>query len=246
MRTSKLVLFAVLLALVPLAMADPFSPFNTRPVPVWAPPPGEESLQDILNAQCPGCFHVYWDQNSTGYWRLETNPPTGIFPIVIVEWAGWASRNIVGLFSGVPLVHRDVFLGPAEGGTAAGILWNGPDSGVIAQVGGPAGAVATGPFTGISYLGFGFYLRPQGGETYYYTVDDLNPDKSPQVLAFRKEGSNTWFLAFEDILVKNGSDKDYNDFVMKVESLVPVPEPAAILLVGSVLLLVGRRLRARA
>ncbi|MGC8793320.1 MAG: DUF4114 domain-containing protein, partial [Bryobacteraceae bacterium] len=74
----------------------------------------------------------------------------------------------------------------------------------------------------------------------------LNPNRAPQVLAFRKTGSNTWFLAFEDQLVGGGSDQDYNDFVMKVESIVPVPEPAAILLVGSVLLLVGRRLRARA
>ncbi len=246
MRTLKFVLFAVLLAVVPLALADPFNPFNTRPVPVGSAPSGEQNLQDILNAQCPGCFNVNTDQSSVGYWRLETAPPTGIFPIVIVEWAGWSPSNVVGIFSGDP-VTRDVFLGPAAGGASAGILWTGLDTGVITPGLGYEEVVLGGPFSGISYLGFGFYLRPQGGSTYYYTVDDLNPNKSPQVLTFRKTGSNTWFLAFEDRLVNGGnSDRDYNDFVMKVESIVPVPEPAAILLVGSVLLLVGRRLRARA
>ncbi len=246
MRTLKFILCAVLLAVVPLALADPFNPFNTRPVLVGSAPPGEQDLQVILNAQCPGCFNVNTDQSSVGYWRLETLPPTGILPFVIVEWAGWAPTNIVGIFSGDPVTH-DVFLGPAAAGAIAAIVWEGLDYGSITQVLGAPGAVNAGPFSGISYLGFGFYLRPQGGSTYYYTVDDLNPNKSPQVLTFRKQGSNTWFLAFEDQLVTGGdSDKDYNDFVMKVESIVPVPEPAAILLVGSVLLLVGRRLRARA
>lgn len=251
MSTSKFVLFAVLVALVPLAMAESFSPYNARPVDVGSPfGPHEDSLQKILDAQCPGCFNVNTDQNSTGYWRLETDPPTEISPIVIVEWAGWAPGNIVGLFSaGSSLVRHDVFLGPASGGASAKITWNDHNSGSIEQLSGAPGAVAEGSFTGISYLGFGFYLRPQGGSTYYYTVDDLNPDKSPQVLAFRdpRPGlTSTWYLGFEDLFAKGWSDKDYQDFVMKVEGIIPVPEPAAILLVGSVLLLVGRRLRARA
>lgn len=242
MKTLKFVLFATLLALAPLAVADPFNPFNTRPVPVLSGPASETPLQNILNSECPGCFHVINDQESAGYWRLVS--PGAIAPLIVVEWAGWAGSNIVGMFSG-NVVH-DIFLGSASGGTAALVQWTSATSGTI--LGGPG--VNSGPFSGISYLGFGFYLRPQGQTTYFYTADDLNPNDSPQAVAYRHPVSNTWWIAFEDQLVRNGNlpqwEPDYNDLVLRVESIYPVPEPAAILLVGSVLLLVGRRLRARA
>ncbi|MGB9606727.1 MAG: hypothetical protein ACPL88_12700, partial [Bryobacteraceae bacterium] len=147
MKTLKYVLFVVLLVTVPMALGGPFNPFNTRPVTVNPAPGNEDDLQKILNDQCPGCFNVNTDQNSAGYWRLETAPPTGIFPIVIVEWAGWAPGNIVGLFSGDP-THVDVFLGAAGPGTSATILWTGPKSGLISQGSGPSGAVNEGPFSG--------------------------------------------------------------------------------------------------
>ena len=237
MKTLKYLLFVMLLATVPLALADPFNPFNTRPVPVNPGP--ETPLQTILNTECPDCFNVNTDQQSAGYWRLVT--PGAIAPLIVVEFSAWAGSNIVGMFSGT--TTHDIFLGPAGPGTAALVQWTSPSSGII--FGGPG--VNTGSFSGISYLGFGFYLRPQGGDTYYYTVDDLNPSGSPQAVAYRHMLSNTWWIAFEDLLVNGGnSDGDYNDFVLRVESIYPVPEPAAILLVGSVLLLVGRRLRARA
>jgi len=241
MKTLKYLLFVMLLATVPLALADPFNPFNVRPVPIGSAPPGEQDLQQILNAQCPGCFNVNTDQQSAGYWRLVS--PGAIAPLIVVEFSAWANSNVVGMFSGTT-VH-DIFLGTATAGTVATVQWTSPSSGFIYGI--PGSGVNTGPFSGISYLGFGFYLRPQGGTTYYYTVDDLNPSGSPQAVAYRHMPSNTWWIAFEDLLVNGGnSDGDYNDFVLRVESIYPVPEPAAILLVGSVLLLVGRRLRARA
>ena len=238
MKTVKYLLFVVLLATVPLALADPFNPFNTRPVTVNPGP--ETPLQTILNTQCSDCFNVNTDQQSAGYWRLVS--PGAIAPLIVAEFAGWANSNIVGMFSGTT-VH-DIFLGTATAGTVATVQWFSSSSGFI--YGGSG--VNTGPFSGISYLGFGFYLRPRGApSTYYYTVDDLNPNDSPQAVAYRHMPSNTWWIAFEDLLVNGGnSDRDYNDFVLRVESIYPVPEPAAILLVGSVLLLVGRRLRARA
>jgi hypothetical protein len=238
MKTLKYLLFVMLLATVPLALADPFNPFNTRPVPVNPGP--ETPLQTILNTECAGCFNVNTDQQSAGYWRLVS--PGAIAPLIVVEFAGWANSNVVGMFSGTT-VH-DIFLGTATAPTAALVQWTSSSSGFI--YGGSG--VNTGPFSGISYLGLGFYLRPGGApSTYYYTVDDLNPNHSPQAVAYRHMPSNTWWIAFEDLLVNGGnSDKDYNDFVLRVESIYPVPEPAAILLVGSVLLLVGRRLRARA
>jgi hypothetical protein len=47
-------------------------------------------------------------------------------------------------------------------------------------------------------------------------------------------GNNEFILAFED-LSNPGSDQDYNDFVVMVESVSPhsVPEPSAMLLFGT-------------
>jgi hypothetical protein len=49
-------------------------------------------------------------------------------------------------------------------------------------------------------------------------------------------GSNEFILAWEDLLFQNQdggkSDFDYTDFVVMVESVVPVPEPGTLALLG--------------
>jgi len=46
-----------------------------------------------------------------------------------------------------------------------------------------------------------------------------------------KWGSSSYILAWEDQAL-SGSDKDYNDLVVYVESVTPVPEPASLALLG--------------
>jgi len=41
-----------------------------------------------------------------------------------------------------------------------------------------------------------------------------------------------YIVAFEDWLYEYGSDKDFSDMVVMVESVQPVPEPATALLMG--------------
>jgi hypothetical protein len=84
---------------------------------------------------------------------------------------------------------------------------------------------------GINPLSFGCYLRTGAGET-FYTVDQLNGGGLAQALAFRDPSGAAWALAFEDVNL-HSSDKDYNDMVVRVESIKPVPEPASVLLLGS-------------
>ena len=45
-----------------------------------------------------------------------------------------------------------------------------------------------------------------------------------------------YVIAFEDMSVLDGSDKDYNDFVVQVSGVVPVPETTTVI-AGMLLLL---------
>jgi hypothetical protein len=39
-------------------------------------------------------------------------------------------------------------------------------------------------------------------------------------------------MAWEDVAFQNNSDRDYNDFVVYVESIKAVPEPGSLALLG--------------
>ena len=83
------------------------------------------------------------------------------------------------------------------------------------------------------------------GQT-YFSDTDLNQDKFDHMFAYRGVGddfsvfnngtyktwtANEYVLAWEDLF--NGGDMDFTDFVVMVESVEPVPEPATMLLFGT-------------
>ena len=97
---------------------------------------------------------------------------------------------------------------------------------------------------------FGFYLDGPGGT--FFSDADLNGGYD-QMVAFQGGGrqadfygqgtssnwlSNEWILAWEDMPYAN-SDQDFNDLVVLVESVTPVPAPAALALLGAGLLGLG-------
>jgi len=84
---------------------------------------------------------------------------------------------------------------------------------------------------------FGFYL--QSGDNSFYTVDSLNQGCA-RAVTYQQGPTTNWAIAFED-----GSDGDFNDGILKVESVQPVPEPGSLVLFGAGLLGAARAVRRR-
>ncbi|MGH8615516.1 MAG: DUF4114 domain-containing protein [Gammaproteobacteria bacterium] len=94
---------------------------------------------------------------------------------------------------------------------------------------------------------FGFYLTTP--QSTYYSHSLLNPDGFDHLLMF-DTGDNSvgtllgsdLVLAWEDWLF--GGDRDYNDMVVGITDVRPVPEPSALALVGLGLIVLIARIRA--
>mgnify|MGYP003565358927 CR=1 FL=1 len=115
--------------------------------------------------------------------------------------------------------------------------------------------------TGIDFSGnnFGFFLdsSANSGGGLFHSDTSLNGDNLDHLAVY--QGTNTdmvqmpgyapglwtnneYILAWEDLL--GGGDKDYEDFVVMIESVDPIPEPGTLLLIGlGLVALVGLRKR---
>lgn len=94
--------------------------------------------------------------------------------------------------------------------------------------------------TTIDDTSFGFYIQTTGeGTTHtYYTQKDLNVGKLDYAMVFDTSDNSVddlWgsdvVIGFEDL---NGlGDKDYDDMVVGISDVAPVPEPATMFLLGT-------------
>lgn len=238
---------------------------NTRPVNIGASPASEDSLQKILDGIFGvGALDAVKDQKSAAMFNEPGNAPQTVAPIIQATFT--AGGDELGIFSGTDFfgdIHKlEIFKPTASNHATATILFN-PDNTITIY--GPPGSCASDincqtnlAGSGIDQHNFGFYIEfnYQGQQATYYSADNGNPDSSTagatfpagspaepttqaRVLTYNGPG-NKWAIAFEDYV-----DFDYNDRVLTVESIVPVPEPAAITLFGTALIAVAVRMRKR-
>jgi hypothetical protein len=73
---------------------------------------------------------------------------------------------------------------------------------------------------------FAFYLQqPPGLGAVLYQQDARNAGGTAQALVYAGTGVNSgqWWLCFEDLTIAQGSDRDFDDAVLFLESVAPTP-----------------------
>lgn len=216
------------------SLQDIFDNFTVGPVA------GLSSI-NTLNDCVPDGLDSSWSVTASG----------GSVATMIIELASNASSNTFGIYDTTDDSKRvELFSGVAVEGSQV-FLSIKLDGSVFVNLGD----------TGIDFAGnsFGYYLGTNT-ET-FFSDTSLNGDMSDHMLAYQGIDvdtvqlanlaaglwtSNEFVLAWEDLIADN-ADFDFNDMVLMVESVQPVPVPAAVWLFGSGLLgLIGIARRKRA
>jgi hypothetical protein len=224
---------------------------------------GEPTLQTALNGLLSSAPNTAADclVDGTGpqadaHW-VSVSPTSAT---ILLEIAGFANQNTFGIYDpSNPSNRLQIFSGPNGPGTSAALTFSNVAGGlsVSVTIGSSTWSTST-PFAGTA---FGFYLRtPQNNV--FFSNSDLNPGQADQMYAYRGNGAsfvsgpiatdgnplNDIFgatdviLAYEDLL---HGDQDYQDFVVLVRGVTPVPLPAGVwlALTGLLGLMGGGRLR---
>lgn len=235
----------------------------TQSGPICIAPVGQDGagtgLQDQLNGitvSGPG-IDVYNDQyQPSSWWSIGATGNSE--NKIVLEIAGNASVNTFGIFDPTNASnHLQLFGGGASAGWSTQLANLGGGNYMVTNYN--AAGIYQGQTSatfGVTNL-FGYYLDTPDGT--FYSVPGMNPNSNatypggvPHMVAYAGDGStklnihgvagkflpNEFLLAWEDTLWAN-SDLDYNDFVVIVESVDPIPEPAALGMFGFGVLLLG-------
>ncbi|KRA33125.1 hypothetical protein ASD68_08745 [Rhodanobacter sp. Root627] len=237
------------------AFATPCAP-GTQGSPVCVATVGangaESSLQDVFDGitSSPGDINVYTGQASpSSFWSISGSGASE--NAVVMEIAGNANSNSFGIFDPTDTGnYLELFGGPASTGWTSQ-LWNdGAGKFTAGQYDAGHNQVSLLDATFGAGNSFGYYLKAADG-TFFFSDPTLNGGNA-QMVAYAGDSSTSltfdghtgmfdageFLLAWEDMALQN-SDKDYNDFVVVVESVNPVPEPGVLGMFGLGALLIG-------
>ncbi|HKP97250.1 MAG TPA: DUF4114 domain-containing protein [Fibrobacteria bacterium] len=193
------------------------------------------SLQNILNGitnDGTSSVDVNADQIALDkYWQLTASGTSAA--TMIIEVAGFHSENVFGLYDVANPANKVIlFNGAATGGDQAAVSIKA--SGAVYINFQPTGVV-------FASHDFGYFLQGPGGT--FYSDDALNPGGKDHLVSFQGKGDlvtlptlssgewvpNEYVLGWEDVAE---GDNDFDDMVLMVESVQPVPEPTTMGLMG--------------
>ncbi len=171
---------------------------------------------------------------------------------ILLELAGYEDTNRFGIYDPISGQRIQVFNGNADANAQKSITFTSVSGGYEVRVNGNYQ-------TTFASQTIGFYLYvvgldgQQSSDPYYYSDTALNGDGNDHMLAYQGTDtnflsnnrvpshvrgslfdSNDYILAWEDL--PNGGDHDYQDFVVLVRDITPVPLPAAVWLLATGLL----------
>jgi hypothetical protein len=221
------------------AFAVPLVPNSPAPSVIGATPVGEDSLQTIADSVFgSGHVNVVTGQSSAGIFASTSPGFATSIPTLVAEFTANAANQSFGIWFGTDtssIATFNILQGGAVAHNSVGIGIT--DGQLTIGTGGapcPGQPYNCGTFNDarITPNAFGFFFRPTGSGTTYYSLDQLNapdPLRTDRVIALQDGTTTNWLFSYED-----GTDFDYNDMAVKVESINAVPEPEtyAMLLAG--------------
>jgi hypothetical protein len=180
------------------------------------------SLQAYLNS-VGETINVNTDQVAIQIWAHTTSATTAF--TLQLESTVNANLNNFGIYNGsdaVPALNLLIPGANSPQGFSTGTFKPGNVL-VVNRFDALANLLSSQTFNGVDPTGFGFWLSGPNGT--FYTQDARNPGGKAQAVSFQGTGANagTWWLCFEESSVAAGSDQDFDDCVVLMESVNPTP-----------------------
>jgi len=211
---------------------------------------GEEySLQNLLDGITKGGPGIDTLNDQTGFDWFTNTASGGSLGSFMFEVAGFAPTNKFGIYNSSKQKAL-LYYGVNNPGDRVTIDFLAGGDISVSTKGLPPGDVT--PTADIYYSDFGnlfgFYLEREDGTT-FYTQNALNDGGYQQAVVYQgdnrttlalpgKQGGtftdNEFIIAFEDLWLGGSTDRDYNDLVVMMESVEPIPEPATVIGLGLV------------